>query len=98
MDGFTETDSFDLARRMLLWTPIMAVERFYKRFFEDAKQKLPLETASGSQFRCFKVSCRNCASLHMKIIFEADSSGVRSASLYCPECKQRERLDIVETD
>jgi hypothetical protein len=83
-----------LASWLLFFAFIMATEQFYERFFENAQRKLPLETAAESPFRRFNVSCFKCGSMQLKIIFEADSSGVRSASLYCPKCEQREKLPM----
>jgi hypothetical protein len=83
-----------LGKLAAIFAFIMATEQFYERFFEGAQRKLPLETAAESPFRRFNVSCFKCGSMQLKIIFEADSSGVRSASLFCPKCEQREKLPV----
>jgi len=65
------------------------------RCFQRREDYQPPQTPKDSPFRQFVVNCLKCGSCRLRVISEADSeSGEMNVFLFCPNCRQRERLPV----
>ncbi len=64
------------------------------RCFQRREDYQPPVTPADSPFRRFVVHCLKCGSYKLRVIVEADESEEMTAYLFCPRCRERERLPM----
>lgn len=65
------------------------------RYFMRREDYQSLQTPADSPFRRFTVSCVKCGSFKLRVIGEFDfDAGELKVFLFCPSCREREKLPV----